>query len=43
MFGKPLSEGAMQVDIAVNMVLHHAEYPGQGWAIAPSISTSTLA
>ena len=43
MFGKPLSEGAMQVDVAVDMAMHHAAYPGQGWATAPSISTSTLA
>ena len=43
MFGKPLSEGAMQVDVAVDMAMHHAAHPGQGWATAPSISTSTLA
>ncbi|GLR90328.1 hypothetical protein GCM10007857_70420 [Bradyrhizobium iriomotense] len=38
-----LAKGAMQLNVAIDVMMDHDAAPGQGWATAASIETSTFA
>jgi hypothetical protein len=40
---EPEAQAAVKIYMACQVVAQHDELPGQGWAICPSIVTSTLA